>query len=434
MKRNITQKLAILGCASSCLVNIAYANTTLGDESVVFVSPLPDFTNVACGADPRTYFYTVLNNSDTEIIEIEDFRIDIDQGDDFPEDEFIVEIDQSKVPLTKGALPCKTEMFLPVDKTCVIAVTVDPTDITCPSDHPFYNQRDIMRSLHIELDAGSQRELVAAIDLDVTILGTAQEYALLADLIDIDDDDGGGMKEDMGTNAGQVQVSQSVGYSTEILDEDDIIYHDDAELIAGLIDPETNQNTQNVAAFSDAEAAYEALRGAAYDESSTCDAQPLNLMGNVTVTPGFYCLIDHDGDNDYYVIDGLITFEGNSNSLFVFVMPSVRDDDINDPVLFEAETGASYRLFTVSGLVDPDNIFWVGADHIEFDVGTALAGTFITRGTIETDFDEVNTMISDPVGPAMVTGRLIGLQECGRESSMCARTEITLNGNTIVEP
>lgn len=439
MKRSLTYKLAILGCSSLGTLSAAFANTASSHEEVTMYDPFPEITNVACEADERPYFFFVQNTGD-EDIEIESFDILIDDDDSYPLNDDIVRIDQSEVPFPYNA--CSEETDYAPDELCVIAVIVDPTEITCPV-HPIVQDGEIERRLKVVLEAGSQAFVESPIDLDVTVLGTVEEYSVMANWVYADsscfDPDANAevaCADDVDTTAGITQVSLDVGIIDFIGDPDDILYHDGAE----LIETYENQNfgpyfelpNQNVGGFADAEQAYETLRAAAfdYDDADECVGPQLEISGDVEIGPGIYCLVDErDHDDDYFVVDGTVTFRGNRDSLFVFVMPSLIDgDDVEDEVELEIEPFADFDLTTVAGRVDSDNIIWVGADLITFHSTTTMVGTFLTKGTIVAEGSDVSLLDSEPVGPAIVKGRFIGL-----DGDDDFQSYVILNGNTLTD-
>lgn len=447
MKRSLKYNLTLLGCASSCLMSAAFANTIQsGDEEVVF-SIEPEVTNVACEALPRFYTYEVKNISAREDIEIEDFFIDIDEDEDsFPDDDYIVQVIFTD---TDGF--CQNELELEPGDSCLIEVGVFPSAIDCPEEHPVIEDGEIERKLVVHLDAGSQYELTSPIDIDVTILGTAEDYALLADDIFIGGDD-----FRIATD-GMVQVAQNVGFIDDLDDEDDIILLDHAQIIEGL-DAEDGYNaTENLAAILDATQAYLTLTNLAYDIEDyntsvvrmvdpdvPCAAPELLLnadQGDMTINSSIYCVVDGH-DNDYFVVDGEITLRGDEDSLFVFVMPSNIPDPFSEPftvadgdqIELEFAEGASFRLHTSLGRVNPNNVFWVGADLIEADIDTSLVGTFLTMGVFEGDSADPDVEGS----PASVKGRIIAIPNLN-DDGCCGPSEfpesiIELNGNAIIEP
>lgn len=419
MKRSL-YKLAILGCASTCLISAAYANTSTAidtqlDDEVVF-GPLPEISNIACDGDVRTYQYTVTNQTDDPIFFFDIF-IEIDEDDSFPDNDDIVTIDDSD----KSA--CEIGGVLEDGDSCTVTVVIDPTELDCPNG--FIEDGEIERQLVLQFADGTQRELRAPIDTDVTILGAAQEFAILANDVVIGDEDG------PWTAALNTQVSQDVGYATDIFDEQDIVYHGDAMLVPP---------PENEPAFTDAYQAYTALKNATFTGNDNCDSSTLDISGNVMVNPGFYCLQD-PYDNDYFVVDGVIKFNGDKDSLFVFVMPSNADNEEQDTIRLEFERGANFRLENENNRrVNPDNIFWVGADEIEFDTGVSAVGTFLTKGIVFFDVDTEAATTSNPSypeGPAVITGRVLGLHgDCDSNGPSCGDffTIVTTNGNTIEKP
>lgn len=454
MKRSLKYKLALLGCTSSCLMSAAYANQA--DSQTVQIEGLnTPITNAVCGADPRTYVYEVMNTSSRESIEIENFDILTLPGDDYPDNIDAVYVDQDELPASFIDYACEEETDYDPGNSCFIAVVIDPTELTCP-EHPIVDDADIKRLLVVNVDAGAQTQAVTPIDLDITVLGTVQEYALFADVIIVDCDESNKKSECKDANFSQqpndpvggiTQVSQDVGFIEFIEDPDDLLFHDGAELIAGLFfEPLLLANNyatpelqnQNFAASEDAQAAYDTLKAAAYDNGSSCVGPQKNLRGDdVTINPGIYCLVDINGDNDMFVVDGTLHFKGNHSSLFVFVMPSVFDDNmVDDEVRLEFVDEANYTLFSDDGHVDPDNIIWVGADIIEFDPATSVVGTFLSKGIFfggGEDFMAFDARLEDsePVGPAIIRGRLIGLESCAQECWF--ESIIFLNGNTILD-
>lgn len=430
MTKNVS-KYVILGGLAACVINVASADSNQyppipGDEVVVFAQE-PEVTNIACGALPRGYVYEVLNDSSREEIEIDTIDIIINADDEFQGNTELVTTFEPCAP--NDCLNCEEQLDLEPGESCFLGVLIDPEAIECPMNQGFIDHAAIDRTLFLGLDAGAQKTLVSPIDIEATILGTSEEYALLGDLIELDEDvpPPFNIAEDApGINGGQTQVSQDVGYGDAIFDEDDIILHHGAQVYGGF-------EGNNFGAFADAAAAYEALQDIALTGASLqCQTGVVDLSNTTEVTPGVYCLAGNT-DNDYFIVNGRITFRGNQDSLFVFVMPSQIDNpDLEDDVQLRVESHASYRLRTDNGEVNPGRIFWIGADVMAFDFGASMAGNFITKGLIFADPAPDFSTSSDPVGPAIITGRLLGLNEsCGMEH--CASI-LDLNGNAILAP
>lgn len=416
MKRSLIYKLAILSCMSSCLMSLAvYAQP--GDENVVF-EDLPELTNVACGSEIRDYIYMITNTTD-EFAEVEDFSIVI-HPEDTIQDPAVVTLFE---PMCTWDGCCRPQQELEAGESCAIGVRVNPQELDCPT-HDLMPDGLIDRELLIELDAGSQRLLTTPIALDVTILGSAEDYALLANRIIIDQDTN---TTEVEIQAGQVQVEQNVGAVSSVTDSDDIIFlNDQAELILGL-------DQANSGAFSDAKMAYDALRTvASTDSGEFCSGPTIDLLGpRVPINPGIYCLVDGD-DNDYFSVNGKLVFEGDEDSVFVFVMPSYADLDTDDFIVLEIEETANYQLLSPAGLVNPNNIIWIGADEIIFRAGANMPGSFITKGEITAL--PVETESTQASGAAMITGRLIALTPCCDMETDVDFSLIELNGNSILKP
>lgn len=430
-------QIAVLGCASSCLIGAAYANVNM-EEEVAFIDP-PHVGNAACGALERSFLYLVENTGDARI-EIEDFSIVINaEEDSYADNDFLVTVEGGDFFLDYF---CEEDLHLDPGDGCFLEVTVDPTKIDCPTHAPTEDGH-VVRDLVVRVDAGAQTVAIQPLHFDITALGTAEEYAILADVILPD------TKSGPSVLLGDVQVSQDVGclddYCGEFDDLDDIWFHNGAELIIGF---DTNYfseivDTKNVAAVEDTIAAYNTFLAAASDDDSLlmaafeCDAgNTITHLGttDTELTGGVYCL--QPDDTDIYTVDGNITFMGDEDTLFVIVMESQVDDpSFANPQSLNIQSSADYDFENQNTAVDPNNIYWVGADIIVLCPAAEFVGNILTKGDFfapaftTTPSSGVPCPSFDLITvPGTITGRVLGVE------NDVNLTQFYFNGNTISEP
>lgn len=451
--KHLKYKLALLGCTSFCLINVASAQSS--SDHIAF-SVVPEIGNIACGAGPRSFVYQVKNISTRYDVEIEDYGITIGEDDQFIDVNGLTTA--STYCLSDDEPGCTVETILAPGETCTLQVTIDPSVLDCPTHFPI-EDGEIERALTLEVDAGAQRLLASPIDIDVTILGTAEYYAVLADQVFL-------FEADDVPNTGFLQVSQDVGsLNTGDSDFDDIWFHDGSELLLGLLTEDNPFNiflpNQNVPAFLDVEAAYNTFLAAGNDDDSarlTADPDYLcdegnfidgSTLGGSEFNGGIYCIAeDIDGN---ITVDGNITYMGDEDSIYVMVMNSQIENtdtvDVPNPVVLSILSASDFDFENQNTPVKSNNIYWVGADQIILCQGAEFAGNILTKGYFDTDISypiihsaslpvpcTPDFVMKDPAileVPGTIEGRVLGLTDVPEDDFF---TWFTFTGNTISEP
>ncbi len=413
-------KLALLGCASSCLINTAYANTHGGLE----FSVEPDIDGASCGAATRTYLYTVTNTGFKKI-KIKNIEIDINEGDDYPKNDEIVEL--SDGPNEAAPNLCTNWQTLFPFQSCTVSVDVEPTEIPCPTNNIVLDG-EIERSLEVSYKtyddhevSGDHRSISSDIDFDISILGSANEYAVLADYVTVVSDLTPRAQSLTQIDGGSVSGADFVINGTSLL-----FIHPDEDSVQPY--------SVSKPAFLDAAAAQATLIAAALGNAVDCSTTVQNAnfnTGDTTITSGFYCVEGTNFTNtaitgdETYTFANTITFSADKDDLFVFVMPPTAFTNT-----ISLADGADYVLDGV----DPDNIFWIFNGDATVDNGVRFAGHIITGF----DINPAGTL-TDAAGAPYFKGSLLGLSD--KEPDLGDPTDcsgdpetescITLQGYTI---
>ena len=432
-------KLALLGCASTCLMGAAYANAeteSFGSLEITNVN-LEDMT---CGAEERHYHFTVENKSFSRVF-LGPMVVGIDEDDSFPENSEAVTVDRGSCGFRLGRF-----------EKCEGTITFDPTKLACADeDHPIAIgeiEREII-AVYTKLEDEAKngffpRIATADVDVDVSPLGSLVDYSIIADDIIAGTDDDEPRAFDAMTT-----VEGNISYADDITDEDDIIFNCEYNTCG---DVEFHES--RAAAFKDAAQTWQVFRTAVDEDADDVAAgvvdcanadYVLDFSNDMNyyqeVYPGIvYCVIGADAgllnkavpcddstcDIEYYMPFD-IAFKGDEDDIFTFVFP-----DIFEPTgitttsaatafpitstTFYVQDGSKFSLTSdaIGTTVDNRNIFWIIPDNstTSIDGNTRFAGNIITAGDIVTG--DITSGI-----PPFVMGGLYGLTDDVDSSEAC---------------
>ena len=140
MTKALVFKLALLGCASSCLINVANANLP-GPENctgpLCFSTDLPDIRDIACQSEQRFATYTI-HNKGFNGVTIRNIDIERLAGDDFQSRDLIKVLDPvDATDCGYGHTGWRTFPWeLGRRKSCDINIEIDPKKIHCGDNIP----------------------------------------------------------------------------------------------------------------------------------------------------------------------------------------------------------------------------------------------------------------------------------------------------------
>jgi hypothetical protein len=432
MTKAFSYKLALIGGLSSTLLaTAAFANTTGGlsinqineDGEKIEGSHLPDR---ACGAK-QSYARYLLVNEGSKPVTLTDLDININKGDDFHFNKFIVRKDRI-LPIFGTTCEEGTELAR-FGGSCEVVVDMTPLATLCLNTT---DRGTIDRELVIEYsnsprgDVSQNATLVEPINFEIDLEGGINKYAVLADRIYV--------RENNNTSPAipsHLQVEQDVssaeGFFGFYAYPQNIWFNDGFFKL--FLD--------SYPAFYDARALEDRVEDLV---GNTSHCNPLTITGITAVdptdpnlqviTPGFYCL-----DGSQTAVDGYFVMEGDEDQLFVI--------SLNKPsrnYLFGTNTPITVEL---RGGANPDNIIWlVPEKNATFNLnistftggdptkpatasvpGSVLPGVILSQGTIN-------------IRDAEVLGRVFAISERGVLCAFgCNPTHNSVNfyGNVAIE-
>ncbi len=445
-------KLALIGCASSCLMSTVYANAQPIDLLTGLEISGLSVEDMVCGAEARDYDFTITNKSFSKVF-LGPLVISLGDDDSFPENSEAVTVDRGSCGFRLGRF-----------EKCEGTVTFDPTKLSCAKqDHPLVFDADIDRELiavYTKIEDEAKKKLfpriaTADIDVDVNLLGSLTDYSITADNIIAGTDDDEPHVMDSITS-----VEGNVSAADNITDVDDIFFNCEYNT-CGVVEFEEDQ----AAAFKDAAQVWSVFRNAIFDGGSTltCDDADytIDLAGDyVEVYPGIVYCVEYDiaingasgtpvapYDTAVYGITGEIAFKGDEDDVFVFVFPDVPtyNDGVSINTIwnltltdFGILPGAKFSLTSdaLGTTVDNRNIFWVLPENstTEFAKDSRFAGNIITAGDVGFCDATINLQCESMLAGAApyIMGGIYALSEdidIAQES--CPETTVTTHGFTI---
>ncbi len=249
MSKVLSYKLALLGCVSSCLMNVAYANEVgnqANDDRIIIIGDHHrEFRDVVCNAEPRFVSFWLKNIGDDNF-EVTKLDINPNHDDDFSSYDIV----SLPAPGMDNKYACGHEVpgrvpfKLKPGESCELLIEVNPEDTqACLDVNGYPPIGHISRELLVTYD-GPLREVRKDIEFDFTYLGSGDDFSIIGNNIHND-------QHKLATaQSGVIQVSQDVGITKKKGHlTDDISYSDESRPF--------RYGTVTMVAFEDLTAAFD---------------------------------------------------------------------------------------------------------------------------------------------------------------------------------
>ncbi len=377
------KKLIMLGCLSSCLTGIVQASDTNSPDTdsklMANIAPMPitisapniPISDMACGGSARTYSYTV-NNTGGAPLNLYNIKLITNSDDTFT----------AAAPVVAGTCVTNPSPSVAAFGNCTVTVAITPPTCTLPNTTPSLQVFD--RTLSLNIYNVSQTQVTTPIEFDVTILGSAADFAIVT------------AHNLTNTNAaGTAEVVGNIAVEGALTGTPSILVTGQSFVGVGM--------PISANAVADATTANTFLAGLSYQSlgtgfSGTIQPGTYSFSGNATIGPTALgnCTnanntITLDGPGDYIFYSSTHTLQICANTQFSLI------------------NGA-----------EPDNVYWVTSTStggtITINGNGLFVGNILSSGTVA-------FATAGGVSPTVLEGRVLS-----------TGTTVTLAGNRIVNP
>ncbi len=405
MNKVLIYKLALLGFASSCLINVAQAN-------IEFTRQPYEFRDLACGAEKRFSHYTIKNKGSNSVT-ITGAMLTQNGDDTFPDNQFLADpVLPSNDPYycgygVAGGFP----FTLHKNQSCDFTIERNAEGMDCTPLEGDIPTGTVDRTFTLFLSS-DQAQISTTVDYDITYLGSTDSFALVGNEICSGEEGFCGRPIETSALDGVIQLYQDVAIT-----EEDGFLTNNIEYYNGSRAFKVGYQGNDIAqaAGADLYAAYHNLFNLTADSFHGCDV----IIDNADLSGYTFDNSISDNETTVFCFDSKVqppiiidatdpvTFSGYGRTIIVINYPHhMPAFIIKNGADFEVDCGAPTSL---------DNVYWVVNGETHMHHNTRAAGSFVMNGLFQ---------IIEPTGnQAQIVGRLLALNN-----------DLDLQGNSIIDP